>query len=52
MEGLLLWIWLMISNPIEYKARLSALGAIGAAPVPVAQSAPTPKPLPRPCRPC
>jgi len=49
MEAMLLWIWLMIINPVEYRARLSALGAIGAAPIPVTHPAP---PIKRPCRPC
>jgi len=51
MESILLWIWLMISNPPEFRARLAGTGVTAApTPNPIVRTVETPQPLPRPTR--
>lgn len=54
MAALLLWIWLMISNPPEFRARLAGQGVTAApgAPIVYTNATPVPVPVPRPYRPC
>jgi hypothetical protein len=53
MEAILFWIWLMVSNPPEFRARMAGMGVTAAStPNPIVRTVEKQQPPPRPCRPC